>query len=81
MHCMCKVVVSVVKPIVFLTFSLASPSSDLKVPINTMRQHQLLTEEVTLLGSGTNILRGSFRFKKVRKKEKKKTCNNIELFN
>ena len=74
-----KLFVSVVKPVVFFTFSLPSPLSDLKVPINTMWLHQLLTEEVTLLGSGTNILRSSFKVKKVRKKGKKKTCNNTEL--
>ena len=31
--CTCKIVVLVIKPIAFLTFSLPKPSSDLKVPI------------------------------------------------
>ena len=31
--CTCKVVVSLIKPFVFLTFSLPSASLDLKVPI------------------------------------------------
>ena len=31
---MCKVVVLLIKPIIFLTFSLPLPSSDLKVPNN-----------------------------------------------
>ena len=33
--CTCKVIVLLIKPIVFLTFSLPSTSLDLKVPINT----------------------------------------------
>ena len=33
-RCTCEVVVLLIKPIVFLTFSLSSASSDLKVPIN-----------------------------------------------
>ena len=32
--CTCKVVVLLIKPLVFLTFSLPSASLDLKVPIN-----------------------------------------------
>ena len=34
--CTCKVVVSPMKPIAFMKFSLPSPSSDLKVPIKRL---------------------------------------------
>ena len=36
-RCTCKVVVLVIKPIAFLTFSLPSSSSDLKAPIISFR--------------------------------------------
>ena len=36
--CTCKVVVLLIKPIVFLTFSLPSASLDLKIPNKRMRE-------------------------------------------
>ena len=56
--CTCKVVVLLIKPIVFLTFSLPSASLDLKVPIlarnrdsrrhstTSFRENILVTEQV-----------------------------------
>ena len=40
--CTCKVVVLLIKPIVFLTFSLPSASLDLKVPTNGGKRTRVL---------------------------------------
>ena len=41
--CTCEVVVLLIKPIVFLTFSLSSASLDLKVPINGKKRHRVFS--------------------------------------
>ena len=44
---MCEVVVLLIKPIVFLTFSMSSASLDLKVPFNYLQQQQMQQTNVS----------------------------------
>ena len=41
-RCTCEAVVLLIKPIVFLTFSLSSASLDLKVPSKSLKTEHLL---------------------------------------
>ena len=45
--CTCKVVVLLIKPIVFLTFSLPSMSLDLKVPDVKVKQSSIVSQIVS----------------------------------
>ena len=45
--CTCEVVVLLIKPIVFLTFSMSSASLDLKVPFNYLQQQQMQQTNVS----------------------------------
>ena len=53
--CTCKVVVLLIKPIVFLTFSLPSASLDLKVPNQTYGDTHLSLTEIKMLARGGNF--------------------------
>ena len=48
-RCTCKVVVLLIKPFVFLTFSLPSMSLDLKVPNSFMKTHAYTAKKTSLM--------------------------------
>ena len=51
----CEVVVLLTKPIAFFTFSLPSPSSDLKVPINERSAVKRSARDDGKVGSGDSV--------------------------